>query len=105
MPYDGQLLARARAQLDKIRSANEAEHLRRLRLVYGRIPEIERIDDALRAQMRELLSLTIRRPADLAAQIAALEKAYCGKLAMWGVLGQEGVTPDLTQGMPRISTA
>ena len=74
MPYDGQLLARARAELDKIRAANQAEHNRRLRLVYSRIPEVERADAALRAQMRELLQLTIRRPNDMAEKIAALEK-------------------------------
>ncbi len=74
MPYDGQLLARARAQLEKNRAANEAEHARRLRLVYGRVPEIERIDAALRSQMTQLVRLTVTRPADMKARIAALEK-------------------------------
>ena len=74
MPYDGQLLARARAQLEKNRADNEAEHNRRVRLVYGRIPEIARVDAEMRAQMRRLLQLTIQRPADLSEQIAALEK-------------------------------
>ena len=74
MPYDGQLLARARAQLEKNRAANEAEHQRRLRTVYARIPEISRMDAEMRDQMRTLLSLTIRHPADMKEQIAALEK-------------------------------
>ena len=73
MPYDGQLLARARAELDKTRAENEAEHTRRTALCYARIPELGRIDGEMRRQMRELLQLTIRRPADMAAQIAALE--------------------------------
>ena len=74
MPYDGQLLARARAELDKTRAENEAEHTRRTALCYARIPELGRIDGEMRRQMRELLQLTIRRPADMAAQIAALER-------------------------------
>ena len=73
MPYDGQLLARARAELDKTRAENEAEHTRRTALCYARIPELGRIDGEMRRQMRELLQLTIRRPADMAAQIAALD--------------------------------
>ena len=74
MPYDGQLLARARAQLEKNRAENEAEHNRRVRVCYARIPELSRIDGEMRAQMRELLKLTIRHPTDMAEQIAALEK-------------------------------
>ena len=73
MPYDGQLLARARAELEKRRSENEAEHNRRVRAVYARIPEIERIDTDMRGEMRELLRLTITRPADMKERIAALE--------------------------------
>ncbi len=74
MPYDGQLLARARAELEKRRTENENEHARRLRLCYARIPELSRIDGEMRSQMRELLRLTIRHPADMAQQIAALER-------------------------------
>ena len=74
MPYDGQLLARARAQLEKNSAENEAEHNRRVRVCYARIPELSRIDGEMRAQMRELLKLTIRHPTDMAEQIAALEK-------------------------------
>ena len=74
MPYDGQLLARARAQLEKNRAENEAEHNRRVRVCYARIPELSRIDGEMRGQMRELLRLTIRHPADMAEQISALEK-------------------------------
>ena len=74
MAYDGKLLARARAQLDLIRSDNQAEHQRRLSLVYARVPEIQRMDETMRRQMTELVRLTISRPADLKARLAALEK-------------------------------
>ncbi len=74
MPYDGQLLARARAQLEKNRAENEAEHNRRVRVCYARIPELSRLDGEMRSQMRELLKLTIQHPADMAEQIEVLEK-------------------------------
>ena len=74
MAYDGKLLARARAQLDIIRSDNQAEHQRRLSLVYARAPEIRRLDETMRRQMTELVRLTISRPADLKERLAALEK-------------------------------
>ena len=74
MAYDGKLLARARAQLDLIRSDNQAEHQRRLSLVYARVPEIQRMDETMRRQMTELARLTISHPADLKERLAALEK-------------------------------
>ena len=74
MAYDGKLLARARAQLDIIRSDNQAEHQRRLSLVYARVPELRRLDETMRRQMTELVRLTISRPADLKERLAALEK-------------------------------
>ena len=74
MAYDGKLLARARAQLDLIRSDNQAEHQRRLSLVYARVPEIQRMDETMRRQMTELVRLTISHPADLKERLAALEK-------------------------------
>ena len=73
MAYDGKLLARARAQLDLIRSDNQAEHQRRLSLVYARVPEIQRMDETMRRQMTELVRLTISHPADLKERLAALE--------------------------------
>ena len=74
MAYDGKLLARARAQLDLIRSDNQEEHQRRLSLVYARVPEIQRMDETMRRQMTELVRLTISHPADLKERLAALEK-------------------------------
>ena len=74
MAFDGKLLARARTQLDLIRSDNQAEHQRRLSLVYARVPEIQRMDETMRRQMTELVRLTISHPADLKERLAALEK-------------------------------
>ena len=74
MAYDGKLLARARTQLDLIRSDNQAEHQRRLSLVYARVPEIQRMDETMRRQMTELVRLTISHPVDLKERLAALEK-------------------------------
>ena len=74
MAHDGKLLAKARAQLDLIRSGNQAEHQRRLSLVYSRVPEIQRMDETMRRQMTELVRLTIARPADMKERLAALER-------------------------------
>ncbi|MDY4487982.1 MAG: ATP-binding protein [Candidatus Limivicinus sp.] len=74
MAFDGKLLARARIQLDLIRSDNQAEHQRRLSLVYARVPEIQRMDETMRRQMTELVRLTISHPVDLKERLAALEK-------------------------------
>ena len=74
MAFDGKLLARARTQLDLIRSDNLAEHQRRLSLVYARVPEIQRMDETMRRQMTELVRLTISHPVDLKERLAALEK-------------------------------
>ena len=74
MAYDGKLLARARTQLNLIRSDNQAEHQRRLSLVYARVPEIQRMDETMRRQMTELVRLTISHPVDLKERLAALEK-------------------------------
>ena len=74
MAFDGKLLARARTQLDLIRSDNQAEHQRRLSLVYARVPEIRRMDETMRRQMTELVRLTISHPVDLKERLAALEK-------------------------------
>ena len=74
MAYDGKLLARARTQLDNIRAENQAEHQRRLSLVYNRIPEIQRIDERMRRQMTELVKLTISRAENMRERIEQLER-------------------------------
>ena len=74
MPYDGKLLARAREQLEQRRAANQAEQQRRLSAAYARVPEIQQIDLRMRAQMAELVKLTISRRPDLAERIEELKK-------------------------------
>ena len=75
MPYDGKLLARAREQLEKRRADNQAEQQRRLAAAYARVPEIQRIDYQMRAQMTELVRITLSRRPDLAERIEELEKS------------------------------
>jgi len=73
MPYDGKLLARAREKLEQRRADNQAEQQRRLAAVYARVPEIRQIDERMRAQMAELIRLTISKRPDLKEQIGRLE--------------------------------
>ena len=72
MRYDGKLLARARAELENIKQRNLSEQQRRRDEVYRRCPEIQRIDGEMRAQMAELVRLTIARDAELKSKTAAL---------------------------------
>ncbi len=74
MPHDGKLLARARIRLEQRRAENQTEQRRRLNEVYDRIPEIETIDARMRAQMTELVRMTISRRPDLAQAIDALRE-------------------------------
>ena len=74
MTYDGKILARARTELDRIRAENKAEQQYRLETVYARIPEIQRIDAALRGHMAELVRLTISRPDDMAEQLHRIKE-------------------------------
>ena len=64
MTYDGKLLARARTALDRIRTDNETEHQLRLAAAYAARPEIRRCDEEMRAQMTELVRITLAREAD-----------------------------------------
>lgn len=65
MSYDGKLLARARGELENIRTQNRAEMQRRYAEVTARVPEIRRIDEKLRAHMARLVRLTIAKGPDL----------------------------------------
>ncbi len=65
MPYDGKLLARARAKLEQRRAANLSEQRRRQRMVYAELPELERIDADMRRQMAVLVRLTVSRRRDI----------------------------------------
>ena len=73
MAYDGKLLAKARGKLEEIKAENQAEHNRRLSLIYSRIPEIQTIDERMRRQMTELVRITISRKGDVKEQIKKLE--------------------------------
>lgn len=68
---EGRLLARARARQEELRRANRAEEDRRRREIYAKIPEIARIEDALRAAMGELVRAALRQSA---RPVAELEK-------------------------------
>ena len=72
MTYDGKLLARARAGLEEQREQNQTEQQRRISLIYRLIPEIEKIDQRMRAQMTDLVRLTLQKPSDLQEQISRL---------------------------------
>ena len=74
MPYDGKILARAREQLERRRAANQAEQQRRLSAAYARVPEIQQIDMRMRAQMAQLVRLTLTHRQDLAERIEELKK-------------------------------
>lgn len=75
MPYDGKLLARAREQLEQRRAANQAEQQRRLSAAYARVPEIQQIDNQMRAQMAELVRMTLSRRPDLTERIEELKRS------------------------------
>lgn len=74
MALDGKILARARERIAHRHADNVAEHYLRQEKIYALIPEIRRIDARLRAQMSELVGLTIKRSADLADALRALEE-------------------------------
>ncbi len=74
MPYDGKLLARARAKLEQRRAANLSEQRRRQRMVYAELPELERIDADMRRQMAELVRLTVSRRPDIKQRLDALRE-------------------------------
>lgn len=74
MALDGKLLAKARDELERIRSENAAEHNARLERTYRRIPELYRIDARLRTQMAELVGLALRKDAPPAEAVGRLEE-------------------------------
>ena len=74
MAHDGKLLARARDMLSEEKQKNLAEQQRRIELIYHQIPEIEIIDSTMRAQMAELVRLTLSKPQDLKERIHSLQE-------------------------------
>ncbi|MBR2583368.1 MAG: ATP-binding protein [Oscillospiraceae bacterium] len=74
MTYDGKLLARARAELEKRREDNRLEQQRRQSAVYARLPELRAIDAQLRAQMAEMVRLTIAKDPGLRERLDELRE-------------------------------
>lgn len=74
MAHDGKLLALAREELDAIRRENAAEEVRREKEIYSKIVGIDLIDRKMRSQMTSLVSLTLKKPADLEKQIEAIRE-------------------------------
>lgn len=74
MALDGKYLARARETLEQRRAANAQEQQRREKDAYIRVPGLRAIDDTLRAQMIELLGLTMRHGSDPSDALRALER-------------------------------
>lgn len=74
MNYDGKLLARAREKIDAQREKNQLEHQLRTERIYREIPAIREIDQQMRAQMTELVRLTLAKPADLSVSLDALRE-------------------------------
>ena len=74
MALDGKYLSRAREKLEQRRTANAQEQQRREKDAYARVPGLRGIDDTLRAQMIELLGLTMRHGSDPTDELRALER-------------------------------
>lgn len=71
MALDGKLLAEARADLEQIREKNRAELSRRRDEVFGKLPELRRIDLTLRTMISKVLTATLNGDT---AQVASLEQ-------------------------------
>ena len=74
MTYDGKILARARTALDRVRESNENEHQLRLSEAYAACPAIQDCDEKMRAQMTELVRITLSGASDSAEQIQRLRE-------------------------------
>ncbi len=70
--YDGKLLSKARASLEADRERNLSEQQRRIQEVYRRIPEVEQIDSRMRAQMADVVRLTLSKGIGLEEKLHAL---------------------------------
>jgi len=61
MAIDGRLMAKARERLEAIKANNEKIREERLLEVYTRVPEVRRIDAALRSLMGEVISASLKK--------------------------------------------
>ena len=61
MAIDGKLMARARERLAAIKSENEKKQEERLLEVYSRVPEVRRIDAAMRGLLSEVVDASLKK--------------------------------------------
>lgn len=84
MAIDGKLMAKARERLEAIKANNEKLMEERLLEVYTRVPQVRRIDSALRALMGEVISASLKKGEEAKREIEAIsEKSLllCGEKA------------------------
>ncbi len=84
MAIDGKLMAKARERLEAIKANNEKLQEERMLEVYTRVPEVRRIDAALRALMGEIISASLKKGEAAKREIEAIsEKSLllCGEKA------------------------
>ena len=84
MAIDGKLMAKARERLAAIKENNEKLQEERLLEVYSRVPEVRRIDAALRGLMGEVISASLKKgeAASRALEsVAERSLALCGEKA------------------------
>ena len=73
MPYDGRILTKARAELERERLENEEEQNRRYRLATSRIEQLGMLESKLRSQMTDLVRVTISKKPDMLKRIQEIE--------------------------------
>ena len=74
MAYDGELLARARKELERQRAENEAKRQLRIDAVYDRVPRLREYDLLLRRQMADLARLAFSRAPDMEQRLKKLSE-------------------------------
>ena len=89
---EGRLLARARAKQETLRAANRAEEDRRRREITAKIPEVGRIDTALRGNLSEMVRVAMRQSTRTAQELEAESLALQEKRS--ALLVQHGYPKD-----------
>lgn len=89
---EGRLLARARAKQETLRAANRAEEDRRRREIAAKIPEVGRIDTALRGNLSEMVRVAMRQSTRTAQELEAESLALQEKRS--ALLVQHGYPKD-----------
>jgi DNA replication protein DnaC len=95
MALDGKALSRARARLDEIKAANEAELSRRQRQVYALLPRVKEIDKQLRLVFTRVLGVAISHSGDTQQELAKAEAESVRLRAEKAeILAEAGFAPD-----------